>query len=296
MILTAVTISGLWGSKRFHASLHPDVNFLIGPNGSGKTTIINLIAAALTADFPTLDRIRFDRITLDLKDGEGGKVLQISVIRTLDAQKRFASLQYAIRDGDQERLLALDEEDRFGTVVRRHTARRLQAAILDELRSRVNVRWLSIHRTPARKDDDEEDSYESTVDQKLDELGHELIRFFSKISSAVESESEKFQKTVFTSLLYATTSQWDLVRSVQQLDLDEEKSSLREIFSKLGVPEYSFTDQLDQHFELVTSALNKDNLDSDLLIALVSMRSIHRVVLDWRKTVERQREISRTTS
>lgn len=295
MILTAVSITGLWGSKELRLTLHPDVNFLIGPNGSGKTTVINLTAAALTADFPTLDRLRFDQITLDLKEGDSGKSLQIRVLRTFDPQRRFSSIRYVIRDGAEERAISLDDEDRFGAPVRRHGVRRLREVILEELSSRVNVRWLSIHRTTTRTRgrDDEDDSYESTVDQKLDELGHELIRFFSKISSSVESESEKFQKTVFTSLLYATTSRWDLVQSVQQLDLGEEKSSLKEIFIKLGVPEHSFSDQLDQHFDLVASALTQRDLSSDFLIALVSMRSIHRVVLDWRKTVERQREISK---
>jgi DNA repair exonuclease SbcCD ATPase subunit len=58
-ILKQVKISGLWHENDISIDLHPDINFLIGKNGSGKTTVINLIAAALTTDVPTLAPPRF---------------------------------------------------------------------------------------------------------------------------------------------------------------------------------------------------------------------------------------------
>ena len=59
-ILKTFTVSRLWGEKDLSLSFHEDVNFLDPQcNGSGKTTVINLIAAALSADFHTLDRVNF---------------------------------------------------------------------------------------------------------------------------------------------------------------------------------------------------------------------------------------------
>ncbi|GAI82104.1 unnamed protein product [marine sediment metagenome] len=46
-IVTNVTITGFWGTHRLSMRLNPDINFLIGVNGTGKTTAINMIAAAL---------------------------------------------------------------------------------------------------------------------------------------------------------------------------------------------------------------------------------------------------------
>ncbi|MEA2064645.1 MAG: ATP-binding protein, partial [Gemmatimonadota bacterium] len=47
-VLENVKIYGVWGWKDFNLSFKPDVNFLIGVNGTGKTTVIQIIASALT--------------------------------------------------------------------------------------------------------------------------------------------------------------------------------------------------------------------------------------------------------
>src|SRR4051812_26967166 len=61
-----VKITKFWGDKDVNIDFNKDVNFLIGVNGSGKTTVINLIAATLKADFKTLDRIQFETIEITL--------------------------------------------------------------------------------------------------------------------------------------------------------------------------------------------------------------------------------------
>ncbi|MDA3137255.1 AAA family ATPase [Pseudomonas syringae] len=53
--------------------LDDQFNFLIGQNGSGKTTVINLLAAVLTADFERLDRIDFQRVVVVFKELSGRK-------------------------------------------------------------------------------------------------------------------------------------------------------------------------------------------------------------------------------
>ena len=56
-----VEITGFWGNREININFFSDVNFFIGVNGSGKTTVINIIASALTADFTTLDRLPFQK-------------------------------------------------------------------------------------------------------------------------------------------------------------------------------------------------------------------------------------------
>ena len=63
--IESVIIENFWGDKTVNLSFNNDINFLIGVNGSGKTTIINLIAACLNADFSTLDKAQFSRIRVD---------------------------------------------------------------------------------------------------------------------------------------------------------------------------------------------------------------------------------------
>ena len=235
-ILRSVDISGLWGSKTLTAKFFPDANFLIGRNGSGKTTVINLIAAVLTADIPTLDKLTFEQIRLELRDYDNEQESIITVSKAFDKSRRFQVFSYVFKDAKGEREYSSDEMDPQGA--RRFlSSRRLRVALLEELSTIAKVQWLSIHRSPPKAvDEDEDESYESTVDRKLDELSRELIKFFSKIASAGEAESTLFQKNVFGSLLYAETSQWDLVRSASDLNLEQEEATLQEIFKKLGFP------------------------------------------------------------
>jgi len=43
-----IEIKGLWGKYHIEWHLNPDVNILAGINGSGKSTILNIIAGVLT--------------------------------------------------------------------------------------------------------------------------------------------------------------------------------------------------------------------------------------------------------
>ncbi len=216
----------------------------------------------------------------------------IVVSRVTDRNRRFASVNYHFEDGKGQRDYSPEDIERVA--LRRFSNRRVQSAILEELGAVAKVRWLSIHRSPPQvQDEDDHENYESTVDRKLDELSRELIKFFSKLASAGEAESERFQKTVFTSLLYSGTNEWELIKSVRDLNLAQEKDALQEIFHKFRVPERAYSDQLTEHFNLVSTALSSADLSTPQVIALVSMRSIHRVVTEWLGTLQRQLEISK---
>lgn len=82
MILSTVTITGLWGKAPIKLKFKDSVNFMVGQNGTGKTTIINLIAAALSADFEKLDRLDFVSMELILKPLKKGKNTKISISKT----------------------------------------------------------------------------------------------------------------------------------------------------------------------------------------------------------------------
>lgn len=83
-ILKSISIQGLWGNESSEIKFNFDqnFNFLIGQNGTGKTTIINLVAAALQADFEKLDKIQFSKLQLKLKEVNGRKTPIIEIIKS----------------------------------------------------------------------------------------------------------------------------------------------------------------------------------------------------------------------
>jgi len=66
-VIERVTITGFWGDKTIEMRFRQSRNFIIGVNGSGKTTFIDLLSAALRMDFETLTKIDFEEISIVLK-------------------------------------------------------------------------------------------------------------------------------------------------------------------------------------------------------------------------------------
>lgn len=300
-LLEEVKITALWGEKDINIALRPDVNFLIGRNGTGKTTVINAIAAALTADFPALDRIPFKRLEIQLRD------VKLAQNRSfIDIQKKPAkegpviSITYRIKSGRDDRTYSLEDVEE-GPLFREYTARALRyrhhrviGGLLDQLKGMVNVSWLSIHRSAARPVR-EERSFESSVDQKLDQLASELVKFFSALISRGEAETSNFQQLVFLSLL-ERMNEWSAIESVKKLNLDEEQAALTQILRRFQLRPQQFEEEVRRQFVLVRSAVDRQEkgdkaLPFAELSAVVGMWPIHKVVQEWNSLVSRQNEI-----
>jgi len=106
-ILRSVHVEGFWGTKQFTIDFHPDVNFLIGVNGSGKTTVINMIAAGLTADLQTLDRLPFKKLRIDLVGVRGKRRPSIEIEKKPKKGLPFPQVSFRIHSMSSNITLAL---------------------------------------------------------------------------------------------------------------------------------------------------------------------------------------------
>lgn len=71
MIIRSFRAKKVHGVYDFDFSFKSDVNFLVGPNGTGKTTALRLIQAALSIDVATLQEITFSFLSVEVdKDGD----------------------------------------------------------------------------------------------------------------------------------------------------------------------------------------------------------------------------------
>ena len=60
--LTYVRLDGVWGNKDFEwKEIDPQVNILVGINGSGKTTFLNVLYALLNGDSTVLKKYKMDK-------------------------------------------------------------------------------------------------------------------------------------------------------------------------------------------------------------------------------------------
>jgi predicted ATP-binding protein involved in virulence len=184
-IIEKIEITGFWGDHKVAFNVRDDVNFLIGRNGSGKTTVINLVAAGLTADFQTLDRIQFETIIIRLKEVSGRKKPSIEIRKIESKNLPFSSISYLIKDTAKSKGVEFSLDDYEEQLAFRDYTHRLQRnllrhrsnSVLVVLKEHINVSWLSVHRSSIQYQR-EEKNWESSVDKKLEELSNNLVRLF----------------------------------------------------------------------------------------------------------------------
>ena len=300
-IVTNVIITGFWGTRRLSMRLNPDTNFLIGVNGTGKTTAINMIAAALNADFTTLDRLPFDKISIHLKEFQGKGRTLIEVLKQPRENSPFPEISYRITDkATKEKveysLVSLEEQLSFRDYEFRQRKYRTKARpdILEHMKRLVNVSWLSIHRAESFRAPREERSYESTVDKKLDDLSGDFLRYLSQLQLRGSQETAKFQQKVFLSLIKQQTMD-SLISAIGEMNLDEERSALVSIFRLYRLDEETFSPHINTHFSNVEKSRivwqKQQPLKNDNVISLISMLRVHLVVQEWSNLLKTQDKI-----
>lgn len=299
-ILGSVEIIGFWGSRNFSINFFDDVNFLIGVNGSGKTTAINLIAAALKADFVTLDRLLFDKLIIHLIEVGSEERASIEVEKKTRKNSPRPRITYRIRDKSSAEPTVYNPTEVEGRVFYveygvhyREATPEESSGLVEHLKRLVNVSWLSIHRSEISRYRDDR-SYESTVDRKLIALSNEFVKYFSFLAKQGATEADKFQKTVFLSLIPKQSRQ-QLISSIGNLTLEDEKKALIAIFKEFRLEEQRFAKDVEEHFHQLQIVMDRvkthSAIDADQFAVLVSTWRIHSVVQEWHKLIESQTAI-----
>jgi len=294
-----VQIDNFWGHKKVVLEFTQNENFLIGVNGSGKTTIINLIASAINADFITLDRIEFKKITIYLTP-YNSKVnkTKIIVTKTYDEYSSYNDITFDIYKGREKYrsydLNSLQEERliRNKTLFTKslfHNRKDLDF----ELAKLFNTSWLSINRTNDKFRRIDENSFESLIDLKLSEFNHQLSGYLAELSRKANEETDKFQKEIFLSLL-ATESENALLKTIERIDVDKEANSLKEIYKLFNLKPSEYQSKLDNYIRNYKAAKKKiENSQLNFIEAeyLIGVKRIHTIIDKWKLLLNEQENI-----
>jgi len=306
--LVKASISGLWGTtKTVDIPLDRKFNFIIGKNGTGKTTVINLLAAALTADFERLDKIPFSRVAITLGAHGSRKRPLIEVLKEQKPKLPYFDITYKIRSSSNEDpivydLDALEEERTFRgsppRVLRERFYREKFIYIQRQLENMVRVSWLSVHRQTEAERSPEERRPGPAIDMKLANMNNGLVRYFSKLATSFSEETKNFQKTSFLSLT-SIQKEANIRAFVESINAEDEKKSLASIFELLGVEQRQYTKQVDQIAKELSNAkqpfLENKAITIQQLFAIANSFKTHSLVQHYEALQTKRHKIFEPT-
>lgn len=212
--IAAIFIEKMWGYKNVHLELNESINFLIGVNGSGKTTIINIISNALSVDVGQLLAMPFSELAILFTNGE--------MIRVEKTSKTNVDIFINYKESVFTFKL---EDDEYNYVMNQR---------IEEAKSIISkfsmIDFLPLSRT-GRKEyehDPFSDSPSDPVNNKLDIIKNELVNRFSRQSKIYNRIASNFQRDIFNKLL-EVPGEDELNIFNNYSNLDKEEASLREI-------------------------------------------------------------------
>jgi ABC-type Mn2+/Zn2+ transport system ATPase subunit len=74
--LKSVVIEGLYGDVNMSLSLRPGINIIYGRNGTGKTTLLHVLANLVDRDIERFALLRFSRIVVETAHGDSVEIVQ----------------------------------------------------------------------------------------------------------------------------------------------------------------------------------------------------------------------------
>lgn len=289
----SVRIEGFWGDRTVDVKFAKDLNFLIGLNGSGKTTIINLLAASLRADVQALYAAIFKKITIVLKSQGANKKPVIEISKNTNELLGSIEISYLVRDKTTDKgttfVIEGPNDDRLYRDPRSVRNRRVMEAgakLSSVLEGIVEVNWLSVHRGAVDRNARyaREEEFDSAVDQKIYEISRKFSTYFSLLASRVSEESKQFQEQVFLSLL--ERDQNTISGMMSEQDDPEERNSVIGVLRDLGVPQAKATRSVNSHYAKFEAAKKRlrdeQKLTADTAATLSDTRRMRQLVAKWK--------------
>lgn len=251
-----VSISGFWQKYKVIGSFSDDVNILIGKNGSGKTTFMNILHAVLAVDITVLFENDFSTVTITLIDGKRKRTIKATKYET--ERSPFPVVEYQISTRKYTLPIYGSEDIRTMPISVRRRAGEEAQQIRASLSELVSLASLSVYRMGQDADPDARERFPkraiaSPVDTRLQSLMQQLTHYQLELSTQARSISAKLQQDVLTSLLYDEDSSRNTSFNLS-FDENVERQNLISAYRQLGVGGASITKRIQVHTAAISKA------------------------------------------
>lgn len=304
-IIKRISIRKLWSNKDLQLNVKSDINFLIGVNGSGKTTVINLVAATLNVDLYTLMHIEFESIVIELTNSSSFTTI-VTVDNLKYSNDSQPKIKFTIENSSEPPNVTVWDfeyiEDRYryhGHAWIRNTyriPRFVPSTIQDTMSQIVKLRWLPVNRSGRDYGAYEEQTYRHSVEERIENQSRQLAELFSYLDSSEKEILSEFQRKIFISLIQTTPSHEKIYRQLSSINLKTEREALDDIFQQFRVQKHGYISSLSKSFsrleELQQKVREKDSiLSNEDYSIILQLQSFHSVVDEWNNYLKKKKEL-----
>lgn len=281
--LESFEIYGLWGSRDLKRKVSGPVSIMYGANGTGKTTIMNLLAASISVDIKKLTFIEFEKVKIVFK--VVGKNIKPVIEISKEMYDGIYEIVYRIKekttDDETPYVITYDYDPRRRKYLEYERYGGVNSEVRRKINSFIGCTWLTIDRG---KSDVRVD--QTAIDQKLDSLSNDFIRYCSKLDAEQIKLREDFQRTVFK-LLLSSKRKDNFTESLNKINFSKEQQSLNEIYAHYSIDEKGIKEKITNHYEETEDYLRKWNdgkpLKFEQLLTLFDTVRNHRIIEAWNK-------------
>lgn len=286
-------IQGFWGRGEVNCSFNKDVNIIIGRNGTGKTTLMNILNSALTCDLNGLGECDFDEVSIVL---ESNSLTKEVVVRRFKEEghpeRRFEDLLYVIDGMEYQVSLLRPIEHRYPVPIRRRVEEDA-SEVREALKKLLNISSISVYRLRHDEDYEVRDKFgvrvTSPVDYRVEEALVELSQYNAELGIEEQNISKNLQKDVLASILYGEDDS-DYSIDISSFNKRKEEAELKKAYRQLDAIDLNVSDKIHFHLNSVDSAIekirsNNERVDIKPLEALRKTRKVIDLSLKANKKV-----------
>lgn len=253
--IQSVKIDQFWHRFDAGCEFRPDVNIIIGKNGTGKTTFMNILHAVLSVDLDGIASNDFESVIVTLFNGKRKRTVKVTKVD--DASYPFLMMEYQISQKKYP-VRFVSTDDRRMAVHYRRRAQEESSEVRKVLSDLVSLSSLSVYRLRSSDDYEVRDRsgtrLVSPVDYRLNELMQKLTHYQLELSQHARLISTKLQKDVLASILYGEE---DSKAQGYQLDFDKEveKRDLISAYSQLNAIDSGVRKKINFHVDAVDKTI-----------------------------------------
>lgn len=250
-----VQIDNFWHRLDAKCTFNDDVNIIIGRNGTGKTTFMNMLHAALTVDLEELAENDFTTITIKLVNGSKSRLIRVS--KSDGPSFNFHSIDYKISNRRHSlRAIASSDEVRVPMGFRKRILEEA-AAVRSCLAELISLSSLSVYRLKSSEDYEIKDRAGrrliSPIDFRLLQLRADITKYQYELSVKAREISSTLQKDVLASILF-TESSTSSRRVPANFEKDKEQRKLVNAYTRLGASDTNTQRKISSHIAAVDEA------------------------------------------